>query len=180
MITMIPISVWLKYLPAILSGISWVALFCVGYGLGSSHMNDKWTIKRQNELIEYQSEISVLVSQVRKQERDYRDKIDEIVSEGMKKEETIKNEYEKIINDLRDNTVVLGGVYDCDKSRESGTGVSATKQHPANLVCYPKAELYRKLERSLAITNECDKLAVRYNSLLEVCQKNVEANRNIQ
>lgn len=167
---------WLKYLPAILSGISWVALFCVGYGLGSSHTNDKWTIKRQNELIAYQSEISSLVSQVRKQERDYREKIDAIVLDGVKKEELLKNEYEKIISDLRDNSVSIGGVYDCDKGRESGAGVPATKPDTSNLVCFARTDLYRKLERSLAITNECDKLAIKYKSLLEVCQKNVETN----
>lgn len=167
---------WLKYLPAILSGISWVALFCVGYGLGSSHTNDKWTIKRQNELIEYQSEISSLVSKVRKQERDYREKIDAIVLDGVKKEELLKDEYEKIISDLRDNSVSIGGVYDCKDGGKSGKSVSATKPDTSNLVCFARTDLYRKLERSLAITNECDKLAIRYKSLLDVCQKNVEAN----
>lgn len=167
---------WLKYLPAILSGVSWVALFCVGYGLGSSHTNDKWTIKRQNELIEYQSEISSLVSQVRKQERDYREKIDAIVLDGVKKEELLKDEYEKIINDLRDNSVSIGGVYDCKDGGKSGKGMPATKPDTSNLVCFARTDLYRKLERSLAITNECDKLAIRYKSLLEVCEKNVETN----
>lgn len=41
----------------------------------------------------------------------------------------------------------------------------------SNLVCYSKEELQRKVERSLAITNEADKLMEQYKTLLEICGK---------
>ena len=41
----------------------------------------------------------------------------------------------------------------------------------SNLVCYSKEELQRKVERSLAITKEADKLVEQYKTLLEICGK---------
>ena len=41
----------------------------------------------------------------------------------------------------------------------------------SDLVCYTKEELQRKVERSLAITNEADKLVEQYKALLEICGK---------
>lgn len=41
----------------------------------------------------------------------------------------------------------------------------------SDLVCYTREELQRKVERSLAITNEADKLVEQYKALLEICGK---------
>lgn len=39
----------------------------------------------------------------------------------------------------------------------------------SDLICYTRAELQQKVARSLAITNECDELAKRYEALVKVC-----------
>ena len=39
----------------------------------------------------------------------------------------------------------------------------------SDLICYTRAELQRKIKDSLAITNECDELAKRYEALVKVC-----------
>lgn len=168
----------MKYLPVILSGISWVLLYGIGYYSGSSNTNDKWILKTQKETIYYQNELSNLISTVRRQEQEYRDKIDTIVSENLHKQEELKSEYEQTIADLNSGKLSVGGVYDCDSSAKTSDGVSTANGNTANLVCFTKAELYQRLEKSLAITNECDQLAVKYNSLLEVCQTNIEQARH--
>lgn len=164
---------WLKYLPIILSGVSWVLLYGVGYYSGSSATNQKWVLKTQKETIFYQNKLSNLIAQVRRQEQEYRDKIDAIVSDNIKKEEELRNEYEQTISDLNNGKLTIGGLHEC-KSDKTSNNLPAAKQNSAELVCYSKAELQSKIQRSLAITVECDQLAVRYNSLLKVCQTNVE------
>ena len=39
----------------------------------------------------------------------------------------------------------------------------------SDLICYTRAELQRKVKESLALTREADELAIRYQTLLEVC-----------
>lgn len=41
----------------------------------------------------------------------------------------------------------------------------------SDLVCYTREEIQRKVERSLAITKEADKLVEQYKALLEICGK---------
>lgn len=168
---------WLKYLPAILSGLSWVILYGIGYYSGSSNTNQKWIVKTQKETIYYQNELSKLISTVRRQELEYRDKIDSIVLDNVHKQEELKSEYEQTIADLNNGKLTVGGVYDCNNSATTSNSVSAAKPNTSDLICYSKADFYRKLEKSLAITSECDRLAVKYNSLLEVCQANIEQTR---
>jgi hypothetical protein len=65
----------------------------------------------------------------------------------------------------RDNVNVT-----CDRVRNEGSSDRVPKtQVKQNLLCYTESELRRKVAASLDIANECDKLAVRYNSLLESC-----------
>lgn len=65
----------------------------------------------------------------------------------------------------RDNVNVT-----CDRVRnESSSDRVPQTQIKQNLLCYTESELRRKVAASLDIANECDKLAVRYNSLLESC-----------
>lgn len=65
----------------------------------------------------------------------------------------------------RDNVNVT-----CDRVRNEGSSDRVPKTEvKQNLLCYTETELRRKVAASLDIANECDKLAVKYNSLLEAC-----------
>lgn len=65
----------------------------------------------------------------------------------------------------RDNVNVT-----CDRMRNEGSSERVPKTEvKQNLLCYTQTELLRKVAASLDIANECDKLAVKYNSLLESC-----------
>ena len=65
----------------------------------------------------------------------------------------------------RDNVNVT-----CDRVRNEGSSDRVPKTEvKQNLLCYTETELRRKVAASLDLANECDKLAVKYNSLLEAC-----------
>ena len=42
------------------------------------------------------------------------------------------------------------------------------KRTQSDLICYTKSELQRKIRETMVISEECDRLAERYNALLEV------------
>lgn len=57
------------------------------------------------------------------------------------------------------------GVHKCATGENR---VSATKTEQ-NLLCFRKTDFQRKFQKSLDIVAECDRLAVKYNSLLKSC-----------
>lgn len=58
----------------------------------------------------------------------------------------------------------------CDRMRNESSSDRVPKtQVKQNLLCYTETELRRKVAASLDLANECDKLAVKYSSLLESC-----------
>lgn len=109
-----------------------------------------------------------LLQEISKQEQFSRETIAIIERENLEKQEQLKNEYESIIANMHDNYVLRDSVQ-CDSSR-SAADVQETKSNTGDLRCYTEAELYRKIERSLAIGQECDKLANDYNALVKVCK----------
>ena len=61
----------------------------------------------------------------------------------------------------------------CDRvqSDKGNSGRVQKTGAESDLVCYTRAELQQKVARSLAITNEADKLVEQYKTLLEICGK---------
>lgn len=109
-----------------------------------------------------------LLQEISQQEKFSRETINKIERENLEKQEQLKNEYESIIANMHDNYVLRDSVQ-CDSSRSSNS-VQETKPNTGNIRCYTESELYRKIEKSLAIGQECDKLAEQYNTLLKVCK----------
>ena len=101
-----------------------------------------------------------------------------IVSGYLQKIKTLEGEHEKTLQELEtaqfSNTVtgVNCVVSNAVNSLHKDSGSKATMQTAGNkpdLVCYTRAELQSKVARSLALTKEADELAIRYQTLLEVC-----------
>lgn len=68
-------------------------------------------------------------------------------------------------NNDRDNVNIT-----CDRMRNESSSDRVPKTEvKQNLLCYTETELRRKVAASLDLANECDKLAIKYNSLLESC-----------
>ena len=103
-------------------------------------------------------------------ERRLKEEQDKIVADYLNKIEVMQNEHEKDIidlNNLRD-TITVKCVSNSSKTDKSVSGKTKDK---SGVRCYTDSELQRKIKESLDITNECDRLAIRYNSLLEWCKK---------
>lgn len=161
----------LKFLPVILSGLCWVFVFGGGYWMGCNATKQKYTIEDQAKEIEYHSKVNALVDQIRSQEIANQSRINDIMANHVVSEEAIRNEYEKIIEDLRGDKLVIANSLHLSKDCSASKPVSSTADNSSELVCFTKRELYAKIERSMAIASEADRLAEKYNALLAVCKQ---------
>lgn len=109
-----------------------------------------------------------LLQSVAKTEKETRDKIATIERENFEVQNKLKANYENTIASLRSSYKLSDGVH-CNNSGNTNSMPGKTS-NTGELRCYTEDELYRKIERSLAITAECDKLANDYNSLLKICK----------
>lgn len=102
-----------------------------------------------------------------------------VVSGYLQKIKTLEGEHEKTLQELETaqfsntvtgvNCVVSNAIHDSlHKDSGSQTTVQTAGNKP-DLICYTRAELQSKVARSLALTREADELAIRYQTLLEVC-----------
>lgn len=102
-------------------------------------------------------------------ERTNHEKQQMIISEYIQQMEIMKNAYDKELSALNvaDVSDVVGRrVYDC----ESGPRVSAEDNNTETLRCYTEEQLLDKIKASMVIAQECDELALKYNSLLKICK----------
>ena len=102
-----------------------------------------------------------------------------VVSGYLQKIKTLEGEHEKTLQELETaqfsntvtgvNCVVSNAIHD---SLHKDSGSKTTMQTAGNkpdLICYTRAELQSKVKESLALTKEADELAIRYQTLLDVC-----------
>ena len=106
-------------------------------------------------------------------ERNLTDKQNKIVSEYLNYIDDLEKQHnEDVINieNLRD-VISIDTDKLCDNSSNTHSATMPTKAtNQSKLKCYTESELQRKIEKSLDITNECDRLSRRYNALLEWCK----------
>lgn len=125
--------------------------------------------------MEYETEIQKLrldnKQELLNQERLYQDKANLIIRDYQNKLEVQNAEFENEISkmqasNLRDviSTPCLHNESDNNTKRVS------EKDDTSGVKCYTESELLNKIQKSMAILNECDALAHKYNALLRVCQ----------
>lgn len=140
--------------------------FCItiAYYKGYSACERDLTFKLQGAMIENNNRII-------ETERRLKEEQDQIIADYLNKIEVMQNEHEKDIidlNNLRDTITVPKCVSNGSKTDKSVSGKAKDK---SGVRCYTEAELLRKIEASLVIAADCDRLVTRYNSLLEWCKK---------
>lgn len=144
-------------------------LFClVCFSCGYWCCSVQYSLEIEEYKVSAEKQKNQLLEEISQQEKFSRETINKIERENLVKQEQLKNEYETIIADMH-NKYVLADSVQCDSSRSS-SNMQETKPNTSNLRCYTESELYRKIEKSLAIGQECDKLAEQYNTLLKVCK----------
>ena len=127
--------------------------------------------KKYDEVLRSESEKNY--QKIIETERNLTDKQNKIVSEYLNYiDELEKQHNEDVINieNLRD-VISIDTDKLCDNSSNTHSATMPAKAtNQSKLKCYTESELQRKIEKSLDITNECDKLSRRYNALLEWCK----------
>lgn len=137
----------IRYLIA-LAGAAVLMAFVLGYEKGAESV-------RQGVAVE-----SVKLSeQARQKEKDMQKKLNGITENYLHE----IDEYKKTINAYAANDLDVGRL----------SGVRSCKAVPGDtadrpgFVCYPPADIQRKIKESLDIAAECDELAIKYNALLK-------------
>ena len=144
-------------------------LFCLAcLSCGYWCCSVQYSLEIEEYKVSAEKQKNQLLLEISQKEKFSRETIAIIERENLEKQEQLKNEYETIIADMH-NKYVLADSVQCDSSR-STADMQEAKSNTSKLRCYTESELYRKVEKSLAITKECDKLALDYNALLKVCK----------
>lgn len=141
--------------------------FCC-FSCGYYFCHVRYSLEIDKYKIEAEKQKNLLLQDVAKTEKLSRDRIANIERENVEIQNKLKADYENTIANLRDNYTISNSVQ-CDSARSSNS-VSAKTRNTGELRCYTEDELYRKIEKSMAITAECDRLAADYNALLKVCK----------
>ena len=127
--------------------------------------------KKYDEVLRSESEKNY--QKIIETERNLTDKQNKIVSEYLNYIDDLEKQHnEDVINieNLRD-VISIDTDKLCDNSSNSHSAAMPPKtRNQSKLKCYTNSELQRKIEKSLDITNECDKLSHKYNALLEWCK----------
>lgn len=127
--------------------------------------------KKYDEVLRVESEKNY--QKIIETERNLTDKQNKIVSEYLNYIDTLEKQHnEDVINieNLRDVISIDTDKLCHNNSNTNSSTVSTKATNQSKLKCYTNSELQRKIEESLDITNECDKLSLKYNALLEWCK----------
>ena len=127
--------------------------------------------KKYDEVLRVESEKNY--QKIIETERNLTDKQNKIVSEYLKYIDDLEKQHEqdKIdMDNLRDAVSIDIGKLCNNNSTSHGSAMPEKTRNQSKLKCYTESELQRKIKESLDITNECDRLATRFNALLEWCK----------
>ena len=127
--------------------------------------------KKYDEVLRSESEKNY--QKIIETERNLTDKQNAIVSEYLKYIDDLEKQHEQDKIDMGNLRDVIS--IDADKlcnnnSNSHSAAMPAKATNQSKLRCYTESELQRKIKESLDISNECDKLSLKYNALLEWCK----------
>lgn len=146
---------------AIVLGV--VAVFGAGYFLADT----LWERDFAEFKLKAEKDYSALLEKKLAADDENRKRVNELETKYLTTINEQKQSYEKTISDMRRNFKPSG----VSKCPSSGDGVPRADSDSAELVCYRRADLQHKIEQSLAITRDADRLAVKYNTLLNMVKR---------
>ena len=126
--------------------------------------------KKYDEVLRLESEKNY--QKIIETERNLTDKQNAIVSEYLKHIDELEKQHEQDKIDMDNLRDVISIDTDklCNSSNTHSAAMPPKATNQSKLRCYTESELQRKIKESLDITTECDRLAIRFNSLLEWCK----------
>ena len=127
--------------------------------------------KKYDEVLRLESEKNY--QKIIETERNLTDKQNKIVSEYLNYIDDLEKQHEQDKIDMDNLRDVINVDTDklCNNNSNSHSAAMPPKAtNQSKLRCYTNSELQRKIKESLDIAADCDRLAIRFNSLLEWCK----------
>jgi len=124
----------------------------------------------------YQDEYVAQLEKNKKLEEYWSNRQHQLIIDYDKQIEEIQNASRSSINaitdvSLRDTTKCTPRMH---KHVKTASTVSRETIDKSNLICYTKEQLLQKIRETMAIGTECDQLAIKYNTLLRVCNAEIQ------
>lgn len=146
----------------------WIVIGVISLCIGSYLQGKESAYSEYQKLIQMQSERNTRALQRLQEENQERE--DNIVKDYLAQIKELKSKQEDISN------AKISDVVECPEptrvyiTKSDTSRTVSQEKNKSNLFCYTESQLRDKIKRSLDIVRECDELAVKYNSLYEVCK----------
>lgn len=146
----------------------WIVIGVISLCIGSYLQGKESAYSEYQKLIQMQSERNTRALQRLQEENQEREDI--IIKDYLAQIEELKSKQEDISN------AKISDVVECPEptrvyiTKSDTSRTVSQEKNKSNLLCYTESQLRDKIKRSLDIVRECDELAVKYNSLYEVCK----------
>lgn len=146
----------------------WIVIGVISLCIGSYLQGKESAYSEYQKLIQMQSERNTRALQRLQEENQERE--DNIVKDYLAQIKELKSKQEDISN------AKISDVVECPEptrvyiTKSDTSRTVSQEKNKSNLLCYTESQLRDKIKRSLDIVRECDELAVKYNSLYEVCK----------
>lgn len=123
----------------------------------------------------WQSERMQLLQESRKAEIEMAKAQDDIVREYTQKLREMEDRYAADIESIRNaqlsDTVPVPDCVQPEPQSNRDKGLPAKPANQSGITCYTEKQLRAKIESSMALARECDKEMMRFQALINACQK---------
>ena len=145
--------------------VSSITIYQIGYQKGYRSAQIRYQNEIQEQTIKHIEITKNVITEWKEREAS-------LVTNYLKRIEILKEEHKHEIDSIQSNQLSDTVIPECLQSANSNPTQELPKAPKAgsNSICYSEADILRKVKESMAIAEECDELAHRYNTLLEVVQ----------
>ena len=146
-------------------GVLMLMAFFAGIGIGAHHMEQKTEQERLD-----------LIQRSRQIEQELIREQDAVVREYAQKIKDMEDRYAEDMENIRsaqlsDTVPVPECVQQPAASGNSDSRLPTKTADKSRVACYTESQLRAKIEESLALARECDREMMRFQALIEACQK---------
>lgn len=99
----------------------------------------------------------------------YNKRYNKLITYYTQEVEDLNEQHKKDIDTIKSSN--LSDTVKCLPNTTNTERVSKKTTTKPSSICYTETDLHRKIKESMAITSDCDKLAIKYNTLLETCKE---------
>lgn len=116
-----------------------------------------------------QEENNSRLLKIRDVEDIYNKRYNKLITYYTQEVEDLNEQHKKDIDTIKSSN--LSDTVKCLPDTTNTERVSKKTTTKPSSICYTETDLHRKIKESMAITSDCDKLAIKYNTLLETCKE---------